>query len=196
MMNNSLLLRRGKLLEYATLGWNIIGVIVLAMVAPVANSVALIAFGFDTLLEIGASTIVIWELNGASSKRQKPALRLLSTAFLTLGFYLVIQSTLNVMHHTFPYQSNAGMIWLLLTFIAMSLLAYKKAQVGKLLANKVLITEGRVTLVDAGLAFVVLISMFATRWLSWGWADVIGGMILAAYCFWESRHAWHESKNN
>lgn len=193
-MEFSSLLRQGKFLEYVTLGWNIIGVAVIFSIAPQAHSVALIAFGFDTLLEIGASTIVIWELNGTGGKRQKPALRLLSIAFFVLGIYLVIQSTLNVINHQFPEQSSVGIIWLLLTFIAMSLLAYKKSQIGKLLNNQVLVTEGRVTLVDACLAFVVLTSMFATRWLGLEWVDIAGGLILAIYCFWESRHAWHESK--
>jgi hypothetical protein len=81
------ILRKGKLLEYSTLGWNIIGVLVLIIAVQNIHSIALIGFGFDTLLEIGASIIVIWELNGTGNKRQKLGLRLLSIAFFALGIY-------------------------------------------------------------------------------------------------------------
>ena len=58
------LLRRGFALEYATLGWNVVGIVVLAVAAISARSVALAGFGLDSLIEIGASTVVIWELSG------------------------------------------------------------------------------------------------------------------------------------
>jgi len=184
------LLRQGKLLEYATLGWNIMGVVVLIFITPNAHSVALIAFGFDTLLEIGASTIVIWELNGTNGERQKRALRLLSIAFFLLGVYLLIQSTFNLIYRIHSSESLPAIIWLLLTFVVMMLLASKKTKVGKLMNNQVLLTEGRVTLVDAALAAIVLISMLFTAWLGWWWADIAGGFILMGYCFWEAKHAW------
>ena len=60
------LLRRGRKLEAATLGWNIVGVFVLAFAAIQARSVALAGFGLDSLIEIGASTVVLWELAGVN----------------------------------------------------------------------------------------------------------------------------------
>ena len=192
-MNHYSLLRQGKLLEYVTLGWNAIGVMVLLWAAPAAHSVALIAFGFDTLLEIGASTIVLWELNGIGGNRQRKGLQLLSIAFFLLGIYILVQSVWNLINHNHPAQSPLGMIWLLLTFMAMITLALKKFQVGKQLNNPVLLTEGRVTLVDAALAAIVLISMLLNIWLGWWWADVAGGFILMGYCFLEAEHAWKES---
>ena len=56
------LLRRGFALEWVTLGWNVAGIVVLAIAAVAARSVALAGFGLDSLIEIGASTVVIWEL--------------------------------------------------------------------------------------------------------------------------------------
>lgn len=58
-MYNQRYIKIGILLEYSTFAWNIIGVILLVLIVPQTHSVALIAFGFDTLLEIGASTVVI-----------------------------------------------------------------------------------------------------------------------------------------
>lgn len=53
------LLRRGLGLEYVTLGWNVAGIVILAIAAAAARSVALAGFGLDSLIEIGASTVVI-----------------------------------------------------------------------------------------------------------------------------------------
>src|SRR3954451_15683146 len=58
------LLRRGLRLEYATLAWNVAGVGVLAVAAVSARSVALAAFGLDSLIEILASAVVVWQLRG------------------------------------------------------------------------------------------------------------------------------------
>ena len=57
------LLRRGFALEYATLGWNVIGIVVLAVAAWSARSVALAGFGFDSLIEIGASILVFYAVH-------------------------------------------------------------------------------------------------------------------------------------
>jgi hypothetical protein len=65
------LLRRGFALEYATLAWNVAGIVVLAIAAIAARSVALAGFALDSLIEIGASTVVIWELSGTGEERQR-----------------------------------------------------------------------------------------------------------------------------
>jgi hypothetical protein len=65
------LLHRGFVLEYTTLGWNVAGIVVLTIAAISARSVALAGFALDSLIEIGASTVVIWELSGTGEQRQR-----------------------------------------------------------------------------------------------------------------------------
>ena len=86
-------LRRGFILEYATLGWNVAGIVVLAIAAITARSVALAGFGLGSLIEIGASAVVIWELSGTGERRQRRALRLIGSAFAALAVYLLVPST-------------------------------------------------------------------------------------------------------
>src|SRR5689334_13656864 len=87
------LVRRGFALEFLTLGWNVAGVVVLAVTAIAARSVALAGFGLDSLIEIGASTVVVWELSGAGELRRRRALRAMAVAFIALAVYLLIQSS-------------------------------------------------------------------------------------------------------
>jgi hypothetical protein len=56
------LLPWGYVLESITLGWNVVGVIVLRSQQSTPAAWALGGFGLDWLIEIGASTVVIWEL--------------------------------------------------------------------------------------------------------------------------------------
>jgi divalent metal cation (Fe/Co/Zn/Cd) transporter len=73
-------------MEYATLGWNVVGCVVLALTAVAAGSVALAGFGIDSLIEILASTMVVWQLRGTdTSWRTGQALRVISVAFASLA---------------------------------------------------------------------------------------------------------------
>ena len=49
------LLQRGRQLEYATLGWNVVGVVILAVGAIGAGSVALAGFGLDQLRRLAVA---------------------------------------------------------------------------------------------------------------------------------------------
>ena len=100
------LLARGRLLELVTLGWNLVGIIVLAIAAVSARSVALAGFGLDSLIEIGASTVVLWELADIAEKRQLRAMRLIGGAFVALALYLAVQSTVVLVAATWPISLN------------------------------------------------------------------------------------------
>jgi len=181
------LLRRGFALEYATLAWNVIGIAVLAIAAIDARSVALAGFGLDSLIEIGASTLVIWELSGAGQDRQRRALRLIGAAFALLAVYLAIQSTVVLAVGFHPHHSPAGIAWTAVTALAMFALAAGKAHTGKALANPVLRAEGRVTLIDGLLAVAVLTGLALNATLGWWWADPVAGYALVFYAGREVR---------
>jgi hypothetical protein len=120
------LLRRGFALEYVTLAWNVIGIVVLAIAAVAARSVALAGFGLDSLIEIGASAVVIWELSGTGEQRQRRGLRLIGTAFAALGAYLLVQSTVVLATGYHSRHSVPGIIWTAVTAAVMVALAAGK----------------------------------------------------------------------
>lgn len=181
------LLRRGFALEYATLGWNVAGIIILAYAAITARSVALAGFGLDSLIEIGASVVVVWELSGTGEQRQRRALRLIGAAFAALALYLAIQSTWVLVTGYRPHHAPLGIAWTAVTAAAMFTLAYGKARTGKALANPVLATEGRVTLVDGILATAVLAGLLLNTLTGWWQADPAAGYVLVFYAAREVR---------
>jgi divalent metal cation (Fe/Co/Zn/Cd) transporter len=181
------LLRRGFALEYATLGWNVIGIVVLAIAAVAARSVALAGFGLDSLIEIGASAVVIWELSGTGEDRQRRALRLIGGAFTGLALYLLAQSTVVLATGFHARHSVLGIAWTAVTAAVMFALAFGKARAGAALDNPVLATEGRVTLVDGILATAVLLGLALNAALGLWWADPLAGYVLVYYTIREAR---------
>jgi divalent metal cation (Fe/Co/Zn/Cd) transporter len=181
------LVRRGFALEWVTLGWNVAGIIVLAFAAVAARSVALAGFGLDSLIEIGASTVVIWELSGAGAGRQRQALRVIGYAFAALAVYLLVQSSVVLASGYRPRHSVLGIIWTAVTAAVMFALAAGKARTGRALDNAVLQTEGRVTVIDGILAVAVLLGLILNAVAGWWWADPAAGYVLVYYAAREVR---------
>ena len=176
-----LLRRRGLLLEGATLAWNVVGVVVLAVLAITTRSVALAGFGLDSLIEIGASTVVIWELTGTGEQRRRIALRLIGIAFVALAAYLTVQSAVALVTQHHPAPGPGGIVWTGVTALVMFALAAGKTATGRALGNRVLLAEGRVTVVDAVLAVAVLVGVTLDSVLGWWWADPLAGLVIVLY---------------
>jgi divalent metal cation (Fe/Co/Zn/Cd) transporter len=183
------LLAKGRLLEQITLGWNVVGIVVLAIAAVLARSVALAGFGLDSLIEIGASMVVLWELADVAKTRQQRATRLIGGAFVALALYLAVQSTVVLVVGFHPRHSVLGIGWTAVTAAAMFVLAGGKAKTGAALDNPVLRMEGRVTLVDGILASAVLLGLVLNAALGWWWADPAAGYVLVFYGAREARQA-------
>jgi divalent metal cation (Fe/Co/Zn/Cd) transporter len=196
------LLRRGRSLEYATLGWNVVGVVVLAVAAVRAGSVALAGFGLDSAVEICASIVVLWQLPAATTPgatatrvgtagamRERRAMRLIGSGFVVLVIYVVAQVVVTVVTGGRPAPSLVGIAWTAMTGLVMLALAAGKARTGAALGNPVLTAEGRVTLIDAGLAGSVLAGLVFNATLGWWWADPLAGLVLVYYGAREARAA-------
>jgi divalent metal cation (Fe/Co/Zn/Cd) transporter len=182
-----ILIRRGFVLEWATLGWNVAGIIVLSFATIAARSVALAGFGLDSLIEIGASAIVMWELSGTGTERQRRGLRLIGYAFGALAAYLLVQSTVVLAAGYHPRHSVLGIIWTAVTAATMFVLAAGKARTGAVLGDPVLRTEGRVTVIDGILACAVLFGLVLNAAAGWWWADPAAGYVLVYYAAREVR---------
>lgn len=187
-----MLIRRGLTLEYLTLGWNIAGTAVSITAAVAAGSVALAGFGLDSLIEIGASTVVVWQLNQQERTRERRALRLIGGAFIALALYIAAQAIYTLIAAQHPHHSILGIAWTAVTCMTMLALAAGKTQTGNALENPVLLTEGRVTLIDAYLAGAILAGLALNATLGWWWADPLAGLVIVFYGLREGRHALRE----
>ncbi|WP_422934601.1 cation transporter [Sinomonas sp. P47F7] len=188
---NARLLRTGLRLEYATLGWNVVEVGFIGYAAALAGSPALAGFGLDTLIEIFASLVVVWELKGVHREREARAQRLIGVAFMVLGLYLTAQVIVVLASGARPEASPLGIVWTALTVVVMFGLAWGKLRTGRLMGNPVLVSEGKVTLIDGYLAAAVMLGLVLNGLFGWWWADPVAGVVVIAYA---AREAWETFK--
>jgi divalent metal cation (Fe/Co/Zn/Cd) transporter len=114
-MQSISLLRRGLWLEYATLGWNIVGTVIVLIAAVQASSAALAGFGLDSAIEIFASVVVVWQLRGVERGQENLALKLIGAAFFALAIYVLMQSVWTLLADFHPEPSRLGIVWLAVT---------------------------------------------------------------------------------
>jgi divalent metal cation (Fe/Co/Zn/Cd) transporter len=186
--NSKIPIKRGIALEYITLGWNVVGVIIVFAAAIPARSVALAGFGFDSLIEIFASVIVLWQLKSINKSKEKLAEKLIGYAFFALALYIAAQIIYVLHAGIHPKHSAMGIVWLALTAIVMLLLAYGKKVTGETIPNVVLQTEAKVTLIDAALAISVLAGLVVNLLFGIWYADLIAALVIVYYGVKEGLH--------
>ncbi len=175
----------GLWLEYITLFWNVVGCWIVLTTAFSAKSVALAGFGIDSVIEIFASIVVVWQLKSINKDKEKLAENLICVAFLLLALYIFIQSAVVILTRFHAHTSVLGIFWIFATAIAMYLLAFGKSKVGQALDNPVLKKEAKVTIVDGLLATSVLVGLLLNAVFGLWWADPLAGFIIVYYGFKE-----------
>jgi hypothetical protein len=151
--------------------------------------VAFAGFGVDSLIEIVASAVVVWQLKGeAGSARERRALRVIAVAFVLLAVYIALQSAIVMSARSHPGRSVLGIAWLAVTVAVMFALAAGKRDTGRRLGNPVLETEARVTFIDGALAATVLLGVVLNAALGWWWADPLSALVILVYGAREARH--------
>jgi len=196
-MNTNLLLAKGIKLEYATLVWNVISCIPLIIFSRQQNSLALFGFGIDSVIEILASVIVIWQLKAAYNKRDEElAIKCIGVSFILLSVYIIIQAWLNFTSSSIPKPTIISIIWLMITALVMFSLANGKNRIGKKINNPVLLAESKVTVIDGLLAVSVLIGLVFVKYFGWKWMDTISSFVIVFYGMKEAIHAFKSINSN
>lgn len=159
-------------LEYATVAWNTLEVFVTIGLGVAAGSLALIAFGLDSLVEIFASGVVLWHLRAEPApQRERRALWLVALAFFALAAVLLAGAARDVITGHRAEASIPGIVYLGVTAVVMFSLAVAKRRVSVRLGNHPLSHEARVTLLDGCLATGILLALVANAVFGWWWAD-------------------------
>lgn len=191
------LLRRGVRLEWATNGWNAMEVVVTMSLGIAAGSLALIAFGLDSVVEIFASTVVIRNLRDDRSdpgdRRVHHSLRLIAMAFWLLAAFLTVISLRGVLRGDRPDNSPLGVAYLGVTACAMFGLARLKRVTATELGSETLQAEASMTFLDGCLSTGILVALVLNAWLGWWWTDAAAALVIAGFAVHEGAGHWRGS---
>jgi divalent metal cation (Fe/Co/Zn/Cd) transporter len=174
-------LRRGRLLQRLTIAWNLAEVFVTIGLGIAARSLALVAFGLDSLVEVFASLVVLWHLAGTvgNEQRDRRARRLVALSFVLLAAYLAIAGVRALVVGSQPESSPIGIAYLAVTALVMFTLASMKQRLGRRLDSQPFMAEARMTLLDGVLASTIVLALGLNTALGWWWADAVAALIIS-----------------
>lgn len=162
-----------------------------------AGSLALVAFGLDSAVEVFASLVVIWHMRGnderSDQRRARRALRLMAAAFVVLGVYLAGHAVFAVVNGNEPSTSPAGAAFMAATIVVMFSLATAKRRAGLRLGSTPLIANARMTFLDGCLAAGVCTALVLDVVLGWWWCDPLAAAVVAGLAAREGVKGWKAS---
>lgn len=184
------------LLEYFTVGWNILETVVGLAAGIVAGSVALIGFALDSVVEASSATILVWRLrseqNGTrtAEEAERRAIRLVAIAFFALAAYVGGRALLDLISQSRPEESPAGIALAIVSLIVMPLLARAKGRVARQLDSRALQADSTQTTLCTYLSAFLLVGLLANASFGWWWADPLSAVGMALFAAKEGRELW------
>ncbi|MFC1568662.1 cation transporter, partial [bacterium] len=157
-----------------------------------ANSIALIAFGLDSIVESLSAFVLIWRLKKHDTiteeeeeKIERHASRFVGITFFILGIYIAIESILTIVQHEESEASIPGIVIAMLSLLVMPLLARAKYKLGKSMDLESLVADSKETLVCAFLSVALLLGLLTNYLFGFWLADPIVGLVIVGFLFKE-----------
>ena len=189
-------LRRGLLLEYFSLAWNLVETFVGMVAGIAAGSVALIGFALDSVVESSSAAILIWRLRNEGTARwdvesiERRAVRLVAVAFWALAAYVGIKAVVDLVNHNEPEESIVGIILAVVSLVVMPLLAARKRVAARELDSRAMHADSSQTTLCTYISAFLLIGLGANALLGWWWADPVAGLAIAGLAAKEGHELW------
>lgn len=192
------LIRRGLLLEYLTVGWNVLEGLIAILAGVASGSIALIAFGVDSVVETISGVVLIWRLRAEErgdldedgvERVERRAERLVGVAFLILAGYVGVESVRTLLAAEAPEPSSIGIILTAVSIGVMLWLARAKRETGEALGSRALIADSRQTRACWYLSAVTLAGLALNALLGWWWADPVAALAIGVLLVREGREA-------
>jgi divalent metal cation (Fe/Co/Zn/Cd) transporter len=174
-------LRRGRLLEYLTIGWNMLEGIIAVSAGLVAGSVALVGFGLDSFIESLSGGALLWRLcsDENAERREQIALKLVGGSFLVLAAYVAFDAAKSLILSEPPESSYAGIALSALSLLVMPMLARAKRRVAASINSRAMLADSRQTDICAYLSAILLGGLILNALFGWWWADPVAALVMA-----------------
>ena len=189
-------LERGLVLEYLSLGWNLLETVVGIAAGLAAGSVALLGFGLDSVVEASSAGVLVWRLKVEHSRRrtaeeaERRAIRLVALAFFALAAYVGGRAIYDLVTQARPEESVVGIVLAAVSLAVMPLLAWLKRGAARALDSRALQADARQTSLCTYMSAFLLAGLAANSWLGWWWADPVAALAIALLAAREGRELW------
>jgi divalent metal cation (Fe/Co/Zn/Cd) transporter len=177
------LVRRAQWLSWLTLGYNSLEGILAIGAGVLAGSIALVGFGFDSVIEVSASIAALWRLNAdvdpiERERAERLTLKIVGILFLALGIYVTWDAATALVKREGPDESKLGIVLAAASLIVMPLLARAKRRVALRLGSRALRSEAQQTQLCTYLSAILLGGLTLNAVFGWWWADPAAALIM------------------
>jgi len=181
--------------ELARLGiaWHVVEFGIATGAGIAAGSIALVAFGADSLIEALAGGVVLWLFTGTrlgSHRAERRAQQLIAASFVLLAAYIAVEATRTLTGGSHPEASWVGIGLAALTTVTMPLLARAKRRLGLELGSSAAVKEASQTQLCAYLSVALLLGLGANALAGWWWADPLAALAVAGVALGEAGESW------
>ena len=185
--------RRARTLSWISLAWMAAEGAVALTAGMLAGSIALVAFGLQSVIEGLASLVIVWRFSGSrlfSDAAERRAQKLVAIQFFLLAPYVSAEAL-----HKLAIGDRPGASWLGIglaasSIVAMPLLGVAKRRLANTLGSVATRGEGTQNLLCAYLAAAVLFGLLANALLGLWWLDPAAALVVAAVSVREGVQSW------
>jgi divalent metal cation (Fe/Co/Zn/Cd) transporter len=187
------LIRRVKLISWLSLAWMLVEAVIGVFAGVAANSVALIGWGIDSMIEGIASLVIIWRFTGSridSHDAEVVARKVVAISFFLLAPYIVVEATRHLVTGNEAQPSWVGVGLAISAVILMPLFGYAKKHIGTKLSSAATAGEGTQNILCAYLSVAILVGLAANVLFGYWWADPIVALIVAVTAVQAGARTW------
>jgi divalent metal cation (Fe/Co/Zn/Cd) transporter len=175
--------RRGKRLEYATVAYNSVEGLIGIGAGLVAGSIALVGFGFDSVIEVTSGAVLLWRLRADVDPARREhveavSVRIVGICFFVLALYIAYDSVRMLLLRESPERSLPGIVLAIASLVVMPILARAKRRVARMIASNALAADARQTELCMYLSAILLGGLVLNATFGWWWADPAAGLLM------------------
>ena len=182
--------RTALILVAAGLAWNLVEAAVALWAGLHAGSVAILAFGLDSIIELFAGGVLVWRLTAEKEEdgAERRAQRLIGLTFFLLAAYVVLHSGANILGLLpEPEPSLAGIVIVSASAVVMAVLYVGKMRIATKMQSRSLRAEAMETLFCDLQDLTILVGIGLNSLFSWWWADPVSALLLVYFFVKEGR---------
>jgi len=177
------LVAQGRRLEYFTLGWSGLEAGAALFTGYLACSVALVGFGFDSLIEMVSGGVILWRLHrdareAGRERDERIALRLVGLSLLALSVYIVIDAGQELLRREAPQPSVPGIVLAVVALIVMRLLSRAKRRVAQAIDSAAMKADAKQTDFCAYLSAILRGGLLLNALFGFWWADPVAALVM------------------
>lgn len=180
-----------------TLAYNAAEAVVAVWAGARAGSIALVGFGFDSVIETAAAAVLLWrlraEVRGADpetlEKTETRAERFVGITFWLLALYVTASAVWTLVTASAPEESLVGIILAFVSLVVMPIVAALKIKAAGKIGSGALRAEAKETLACSYLSLTLLAGLLANAVFAAWWADPAAALLMVPWLLREGKEA-------